>query len=71
MKRSSSVTPGNSLLWRFAKTPQITSARSREAAPRARPEPGARILWREDYQTHHWTVLADPEGNEFCLGDFG
>jgi catechol 2,3-dioxygenase-like lactoylglutathione lyase family enzyme len=32
---------------------------------------GARILWREDYQTHHWTVLADPEGNEFCVGDFG
>jgi catechol 2,3-dioxygenase-like lactoylglutathione lyase family enzyme len=28
---------------------------------------GARILWRED----HWTVLADPEGNEFCVGFFG
>lgn len=23
---------------------------------------GARVLWREDFQTHHWTVLADPEG---------
>lgn len=21
--------------------------------------------------THHWTVLADPEGNEFCVGHFG
>jgi hypothetical protein len=31
----------------------------------------ARILWREDYQTHHWTVLADPEGDEFRVGDFG
>lgn len=31
---------------------------------------GARILWREDFQTHHWTVLADPEGNEFCVGYF-
>src|ERR1700727_1651055 len=20
---------------------------------------GARVLWREDYPTHHWTVLAD------------
>jgi catechol 2,3-dioxygenase-like lactoylglutathione lyase family enzyme len=32
---------------------------------------GARVLWREDFQTHHWTVLADPDGNEFCVGDFG
>jgi catechol 2,3-dioxygenase-like lactoylglutathione lyase family enzyme len=32
---------------------------------------GARVLWREDFQTHHWTVLADPEGNEFCVGNFG
>lgn len=32
---------------------------------------GARVLWREDFQTHHWTVLADPEGNEFCVGHFG
>jgi catechol 2,3-dioxygenase-like lactoylglutathione lyase family enzyme len=32
---------------------------------------GARVLWREDFQTHHWTVLADPEGNEFCVGRFG
>ena len=28
---------------------------------------GARVLWREE----HWTVLADPEGNEFCVGFFG
>ena len=32
---------------------------------------GARVLWREDSQTYHWTVLADPEGNEFCVGHFG
>jgi Glyoxalase-like domain len=32
---------------------------------------GARVLWREDFTTHHWTVLADPEGNEFCVGLFG
>jgi catechol 2,3-dioxygenase-like lactoylglutathione lyase family enzyme len=32
---------------------------------------GARVLWREDFHTHHWTVLADPEGNEFCVGHFG
>jgi catechol 2,3-dioxygenase-like lactoylglutathione lyase family enzyme len=31
---------------------------------------GARVLWCEDFQTHHWTVLADPEGNEFCVGHF-
>lgn len=27
-------------------------------------------LWRMDFTTHHWTVLADPEGNEFCIGKF-
>jgi catechol 2,3-dioxygenase-like lactoylglutathione lyase family enzyme len=32
---------------------------------------GARVLWREDFRTHYWTVLADPEGNEFCVGQFG
>lgn len=32
---------------------------------------GARVLWREDFRTHHWTVLADPEDNEFCVGHFG
>ena len=32
---------------------------------------GAHVLWREDFRTHHWTVLADPEGNEFCVGNFG
>jgi catechol 2,3-dioxygenase-like lactoylglutathione lyase family enzyme len=32
---------------------------------------GARVLWRRDYGTHYWTVLADPEGNEFCVGHFG
>jgi catechol 2,3-dioxygenase-like lactoylglutathione lyase family enzyme len=32
---------------------------------------GARVLWHEDFQTAHWTVLADPEGNEFCVGHFG
>ncbi|MGH3409435.1 MAG: VOC family protein [Streptosporangiaceae bacterium] len=32
---------------------------------------GARVLWREDCQTQHWTVLADPQGREFCVGDFG
>jgi predicted enzyme related to lactoylglutathione lyase len=32
---------------------------------------GACVLWRQDYRTHHWTVLSDPEGNEFRLGYFG
>jgi len=32
---------------------------------------GARVLWRQDFGTHYWTVLADPEGNEFCVGHFG
>jgi len=32
---------------------------------------GAQVLWRKDFTTHHWTGLADPEGNEFCAGLFG
>jgi predicted enzyme related to lactoylglutathione lyase len=32
---------------------------------------GARVLRREDSPPYHWTVLADPEGNEFCVGYFG
>jgi predicted enzyme related to lactoylglutathione lyase len=32
---------------------------------------GARVLWREEHATYGWTVLADPAGNEFCVGRFG
>jgi catechol 2,3-dioxygenase-like lactoylglutathione lyase family enzyme len=31
---------------------------------------GAITLWREDMGECFWTVLADPEGNEFCVGTF-
>jgi hypothetical protein len=30
---------------------------------------GASVLWR--HAEDSWTVLADPEGNEFCVGHFG
>lgn len=29
---------------------------------------GATVLWRQPEDT--WTVLADPDGNEFCVGRF-
>jgi catechol 2,3-dioxygenase-like lactoylglutathione lyase family enzyme len=29
---------------------------------------GATVLWRQPADT--WTVLADPDGNEFCVGRF-
>lgn len=34
---------------------------------------GATVQWREYFgpKHPHWTVLADPEGNEFCVGHFG
>ncbi len=32
---------------------------------------GARVLWRERDASSGWTVLADPDGNEFCVGRFG
>jgi catechol 2,3-dioxygenase-like lactoylglutathione lyase family enzyme len=31
---------------------------------------GATVRWRMDFKTHYWTVLADPDGNEFCVGRF-
>jgi catechol 2,3-dioxygenase-like lactoylglutathione lyase family enzyme len=30
---------------------------------------GATVLWRNAEDS--WTVLADPDGNEFCVGSFG
>jgi catechol 2,3-dioxygenase-like lactoylglutathione lyase family enzyme len=32
---------------------------------------GARVAWRENGESAGWTVLADPQGNEFCVGHFG
>jgi len=29
---------------------------------------GATELWRASQGPHHWVTLADPEGNEFCVG---
>ncbi|WNV76160.1 VOC family protein [Geodermatophilus sp. DSM 44513] len=29
---------------------------------------GARELWRAAQGPHEWVTLADPEGNEFCVG---
>ena len=29
---------------------------------------GARELWRASQGPHAWVTLADPEGNEFCVG---
>jgi hypothetical protein len=29
---------------------------------------GATELWRGSQGPHHWVTLADPEGNEFCVG---
>jgi hypothetical protein len=29
---------------------------------------GATELWRGAQGPHHWVTMADPEGNEFCVG---
>ena len=29
---------------------------------------GARELWRASQGPHRWVTMADPEGNEFCVG---
>ncbi|MGH3611305.1 MAG: VOC family protein [Pseudonocardia sp.] len=31
---------------------------------------GATMLGEHDMPGQSWTVLADPEGNEFCIGEF-
>lgn len=40
-----------------------------QAAVRRMVGLGATVRWRNDEDS--WTVLADPEGNEFCVGHFG
>jgi hypothetical protein len=61
----------------FAKVPEPKVAKNRMHLDLMAPDPeaevtrlvelgGARIADREEYG-YAWTIMADPEGNEFCV----
>ncbi len=65
--------------WYFTKVPESKAAKNRmhldvfDASPDARDRLialGATVVEEHvmDWANHGWTVMQDPEGNEFCLG---
>ena len=62
--------------WYFNKVPGLKQAKNRVHLDFFNPDPsavttlvalGARVVDQHDWGFHGWTVLEDPEGNEFCL----
>jgi Glyoxalase-like domain len=62
--------------WYFNKVPESKVAKNRVHLDLMNPDAnavrdlvrlGATVLSKQDWEFHSWTVLADPEGNEFCL----
>jgi Glyoxalase-like domain len=62
--------------WYFNKVEESKSAKNRLHLDLVNAEPaavddlvqlGAKIVERVDWGFHAWTVLEDPEGNEFCV----
>jgi hypothetical protein len=65
--------------WLFAKVPEAKTAKNRVHVDLASPSGdredevarliglGAKRLADKDEWGHRWTVMADPEGNEFCV----
>src|SRR5271163_1977295 len=60
----------------FNKVPGLKSAKNRVHLDLLNPDPsavtellalGARVVDQHDWGFHGWTVLEDPEGNEFCV----
>ena len=65
--------------WYFAKVPERKAAKNRVHVDVFDPSPdlvdrltalGATVVARHElsWADHGWTVLQDPEGNEFCVG---
>lgn len=69
--------PGNHIRLAFQKVPEDKTVKNRLHLDVSHPDPEALIAKVEslggsrlqDHETagFHWTVLADPEGNEFCV----
>lgn len=62
--------------WYFAKVPEHKSAKNRVHVDMVDPDPsavgelvrlGATVIAEGEIPGQRWTVLQDPEGNEFCL----
>jgi hypothetical protein len=67
----------NDPTWMFVKVPELKIAKSRLHLDLAAPDPEAEVLRLVelgatrvadiDEHGYTWTVMADPEGNEFCV----
>jgi Glyoxalase-like domain len=62
--------------WYFNKVPEPKRAKNRVHLDVVNPDPaavdelvrlGATIAGQHQIRGHHWTVMQDPEGNEFCI----
>ena len=62
--------------WYFNKVPEPKRAKNRVHLDLVDPDPaaadelvrlGAKIIGKHQIRGHHWTVMQDPEGNEFCI----
>jgi hypothetical protein len=62
--------------WYFNKVEESKTSKNRLHLDLINPDPscvdelvqlGAKLVQRVDWGFHAWTVLADPEGNEFCV----
>jgi hypothetical protein len=64
--------------WYFNKVPESKRAKNRVHLDLVDPDPsavdkfvtlGATVVGQQEISGHGWTVLQDPEGNEFCIAD--
>jgi len=62
--------------WYFNKVPEPKRAKNRVHIDLVNPDPsaigelvrlGATVVGQHEVPGHPWTVLQDPEGNEFCI----
>jgi hypothetical protein len=62
--------------WYFEKVAETKSAKNRMHLDLVDPDPssverlvslGATVESEHEFREHHWTVMHDPEGNEFCV----
>lgn len=62
--------------WYFSKVPESKRAKNRVHLDLVDPDSsavselvllGATVIGKHKIPGHHWTVLQDPEGNEFCI----
>jgi Glyoxalase-like domain len=62
--------------WYFSSVPESKRAKNRVHVDLVNPDPaavdelvrlGATIVGEQQMPGHSWTVLQDPEGNEFCI----